>query len=138
MMQQTDLERTLRVLEFTKIRDMLASLALTELGKACCLALEPASDMADVVRMQAETEEASVVMAYTGSNPTPYTPDVRGNLKRAAVGATLGQKALLVLTSTILFLATAESTSLITTTAHMVLSTKQAPKPKMRAMRNRS
>ena len=40
--------------------------------------------------------------------------------------------------STTSFLAMAESTSPTITTAHMVLSTKQVPKPKMRAMRNHS
>ena len=37
-------ERTLRVLEFTKIREMLSALALTDLGKERIAALTPASD----------------------------------------------------------------------------------------------
>ena len=88
-------ERTLRVLEFTKIREMLSALALTDLGKERIAALTPASDERTVRQWQAETEEASVVMAYTGSNPMPFVPDVRAHLKRAGVGATLSPRALL-------------------------------------------
>ena len=88
-------ERTLRVLEFTKIREMLSALALTDLGKERIASLTPASDERTVRQWQAETEEASVIMAYTGSNPMPFVPDVRAHLKRAGVGATLSPKALL-------------------------------------------
>ena len=38
-------ERTLRVLEFTKIRDRLASKAMTDMGRERCEALVPSSNM---------------------------------------------------------------------------------------------
>ena len=41
-------ERTLRVLEFTRIREMLAEGALTEAGAEKCRALEPADDLAAI------------------------------------------------------------------------------------------
>lgn len=88
-------ERNLRVLEFSKIREMMAALATTEMGRTCCRELVPSSDPAEVRRRQAETEEASTVLAYNGSNPMAWFTDVREYLKRAHVGSTLSQKALL-------------------------------------------
>ena len=43
-------ERALRVLEFTKIRDMLAAYALSDAGKEKCQQLTPLADFADQVK----------------------------------------------------------------------------------------
>ncbi len=88
-------ERNLRVLEFPKIRARMAALATTEMGRACALALEPSSDPFLVRRMQAQTEEASTVLAYNGSNPMAAFDDVREFLKLAQIGSTLSAKVLL-------------------------------------------
>ena len=88
-------ERNLRVLEFTKIRAMLAERAVSELGKERIQELTPSSDPETVMKWQQETDEASTVIAYTGGNPIVSFMDVRAHLKRAAIGATLGAKALL-------------------------------------------
>ena len=88
-------ERNLRVLEFGKIRDMLAAHAVTDPGRAACLALEPSGDFETVRALQAQTEEADTVLAYSGGNPMSYFKDVREYLKLASVGATLSAKALL-------------------------------------------
>ena len=61
-------ERTMRVLEFTRIREMLAEGALTEAGAEKCRALTPMDDAAQVAAAQAETEEAR-------TGPIPSTPD---------------------------------------------------------------
>ena len=88
-------ERNLRVLEFTKIRAMLAERALSELGKERINALVPSSDAETVYKWQQQTDEASTIIAYTGGNPIVSFSDIRPHLKRAAIGATLGPKALL-------------------------------------------
>ena len=88
-------ERNLRVLEFGKIRDMLAAHAVTDPGRAACLALEPSGYFETVRALQAQTEEADTVLAYSGGNPMAYFKDVREYLKLASVGATLSAKALL-------------------------------------------
>jgi DNA mismatch repair protein MutS2 len=88
-------ERNLRVLEFTKIRDQLAALCLSEPGRARAQALIPSGDEKTVRMLQGQTEEASVVMAYVGGSAMQYFPDVGGSLKIAAVGGTLSPKALL-------------------------------------------
>ncbi len=45
-------ERTLRVLEFTKIRAMLAEKALTPMGEELCNALTPSDNLAEVTAWQ--------------------------------------------------------------------------------------
>ena len=88
-------ERNLRVLEFPKIRARMAALATTEMGRACALELQPSSDPFLVRRMQQQTEEASTVLAYNGSNPMAAFTDVRPFLKLAQIGSTLSAKAIL-------------------------------------------
>ena len=88
-------ERNIRVLEFPKILEMLAALAVTDPGREAARALTPSGDAPTVRRWQAETEEATTVMAYTGGNPMAWFTDVRPFLKLAKAGGTLSPKALL-------------------------------------------
>ena len=88
-------EKTLRVLEFPRIREMLAEGALTAIGAEKCRALAPFDTLYDIDLAQRETEEASVITRYTGAAPVPAFEDVSEYVKRAAVGATLSAKALL-------------------------------------------
>ena len=88
-------EKYLRVLEFPKIRERMAALATTELGRERARALQPSSDASLVRRRQAETEEAATVLAYNGSNPMSPFSDVREFLKLAQIGSTLSAKSLL-------------------------------------------
>ena len=90
-------ERTLRVLEFTKIREQLAGKALTEMGAERCRALVPSCDMAEIALWQQETEEAAVVLQYIGGHPMMAFQDVRPFLALADKGATLSPKALLAI-----------------------------------------
>ncbi len=88
-------ERNLRVLEFTKIRDQLAALCLSETGRERARALMPSGDEKTVRMWQSQTSEAGTVMAYSGGSPMQYFPDVSGFVKIAAAGGTLSPKALL-------------------------------------------
>ena len=88
-------ERTLRVLEFTKIRDQLAAKALTPMGAERCQTLVPSCNMQEVLDWQQETEEASVILTYMGNHPMVPFADVRPSLALADKGATLSPKALL-------------------------------------------
>ena len=90
-----EMERALRVLEFTKIRDQLASYALTDLGKEACLTLAPYPDYSQVVHALDETEEATVLLTYLGGHPLIAFPDVREQITLAQKGACLSQRALL-------------------------------------------
>lgn len=88
-------ERNLRVLEFTKILDMLSALCTTQPGQEAARELKPSGDADTVRRWQAQTEEASSIFAYCGGNPMAYFTDVRQFLKLAKAGGTLSPKALL-------------------------------------------
>ena len=88
-------EKTLRVLEFTKIREQLALLALTPLGAEKCRALIPYDDFTQMQEAQEETEEALVILNYVGGNPLRDFSDVRPYLQLADKGAVLAPRALL-------------------------------------------
>lgn len=90
-------DRTLHVLEFDKLLRRMADRALTPMGAEACLALRPYTTLAEAQSAQLETEEACVVLAYTGSNPLSGFDDVRAQLTLAAKGAVLSPAALLAI-----------------------------------------
>ena len=94
-------ERALRVLEFTKIREMLASYALSEAGKEKCLSLVPISDFKEVNKALDETEEAVVALTYLGGSPLTAFEDISQYLTLAEKGSVLSQRALLQVAETL-------------------------------------
>ena len=88
-------DRTLRVLEFPKIRGMLAEGALTALGKEKCLSLVPFDTLYDIELAQRETEEATVILQYVGGHPLTEFPDARPALAICGKGGTLSPGMLL-------------------------------------------
>ena len=88
-------ERAQRVLEFTKILDMLEANALTDGGKAMCRDLKPENDLKSVTRAQAETEEAVILLSRLGGNPLSAFSDVNDALSLAEKGAVLSPGRLL-------------------------------------------
>ena len=88
-------ERTLRVLEFTRIRELLAEGALTPAGAEKCRQLEPADELTAVQALQAETEEATVILQYTGGHPMIAFPDVKPALVICEKGGSLSAGMLL-------------------------------------------
>ena len=88
-------ERSLRVLEFHKIRAQLSQYCVSDMGKALCDALTPSNRIDEIRRMQQETEEAHVVLTYLGGTPMiPFT-DVKASLHLAEIGSVLSPRALL-------------------------------------------
>ena len=94
-------ERTLRVLEFTRIREMLAEGALTESGAEKCRMLVPLCDIRQVERAQAETEEATVILRYIGGHPMTAFPDIRPALSVCEKGGSLSAGMLLNVAETL-------------------------------------
>ena len=92
-------QRSLRVLEYNKIRENLIENARSAMGKELCAALEPSSDIGTVRMWQEETEEAVVILHRIGSHPIAAFEDIRGQLKRASVGSVLGMRDLLLCAS---------------------------------------
>ncbi|MDY5349839.1 MAG: endonuclease MutS2 [Candidatus Ventricola sp.] len=88
-------ERSLRVLEFGKIRDQLAQYCVSDMGRELCDALTPTGQMDDVLRWQQETEEARTVLTYLGGTPMISFSDVRAPLHLAEIGSALSPRALL-------------------------------------------
>ena len=88
-------DRSLRVLEFVKIREQLAALALTPSGAEMCRGLVPygAFDLAE--NAQRETEEAVIILSFIGGHPMAGFSDVREYLELCEKGATLAPRALL-------------------------------------------
>ncbi len=94
-------ERTLRVLEFTKIREMLAEGALTEAGAEKCRSLLPFERLAEAEEAQAETEEAVIILRYVGGHPMSAFPDIRPALAICAKGGSLSAGMLLNVAETL-------------------------------------
>ena len=88
-------ERSLRVLEFTKIRAQLAQYCVSDMGQALCDALTPSSRLEDVLRMQQETEEAHSLLSYLGGTPMIPFSDVHASLHLAQIGSSLSPRALM-------------------------------------------
>lgn len=88
-------ERSLRVLEFEKVRAMLAGHAACSLGKARALALEPATRAATVREALADTSDARRMIETQGPAPLGGLTDIGPHLGRARVGALLGPEELL-------------------------------------------
>ena len=88
-------ERTLRVLEYTRIRELLAEGALTPAGAEKCRQLEPADELTAVQALQAETEEATVILQYAGGHPMIAFPDVKPALVICEKGGSLSAGMLL-------------------------------------------
>ena len=93
-------ERTVRILEFPKIRDRLVGQTVTAAGRDRAGSLAPATDHDDVRTALQETAEAQALMA-DGEVPLRGTADVRDALRRAAIGSTLDAQDLLVMRDTL-------------------------------------
>lgn len=88
-------ERTLRVLEFYKIRDMLIDLAASEPGKELVRNLLPIKEAEEIYIMQSETDEAFNIIIKRGNPPLGGFYCTKGDIKRCELGANLGAGSLL-------------------------------------------
>lgn len=88
-------EKTLSVLEFTKIREMLCALCNTQGSKELALSLEPSSDIVEVKKRQQKTDDAKKLAGQKGNPSFGNVKDIRGVCERAEKGAVLSQKELL-------------------------------------------
>lgn len=82
-------EKALRVLEFIKIRDQMASFALTKPGSDACRALLPYDNLQEASYAQEETQEAHMILTFRGEHPLREFKDVRPWVNLAIKGSTL-------------------------------------------------
>jgi len=88
-------ERTFRVLEYDKIRQMLAAQAASSLGQERALHLRPQTSLARIQQWQQETSEACRLLDEKGGLPLGGLHDVRPALRQAAIGGLLAPTDLL-------------------------------------------
>ncbi len=81
--------RTLEVLEFAKVRQMLAERTATQLGREVAEALLPSTAIEEVTEWQKETGEAKSIMGRSQEVPLGGIKNIRHYLRRAAQGGTL-------------------------------------------------
>jgi len=88
-------DRTLRVLEYPKIVDMLTALAVSAQGREQCQNIRPSASPQVVRLLLDQTEEAENILFRVGSSPIQPFDDIRGSIARAKVGSVLSMGELL-------------------------------------------
>jgi len=94
-------DRTLAVLEFQHVLDLCAEEASSSLGRDFVRAMTPATSLAEVERLLAETTEARSLVDRGTHIPLGGIHDIRPSLERASAGGVLDPAALLDIASTI-------------------------------------
>jgi DNA mismatch repair protein MutS2 len=94
-------ERTLRTLEFEKIKEMLAQRTATSLGREVCAGLAPSRDFLEVQHRQEETSEARRLYQAGKSIPLGGIHDLRPAVGRAMRAGMLEPAELLDVADTI-------------------------------------
>lgn len=93
--------RTLKVLEFFKIINMLENKAQTMMGKELVQNLLPINDFERVEQQQAETRESMDIIRLKGGLSLSGVRDIRSSLKRVNLGGDLTAEQLNEISSTI-------------------------------------
>ena len=88
-------KRTLRVLEFDRIKEMLSSQAVCEETKRRCSELSPTDDIYEAIRLLSFTTEAESLVIKKGAPPISPVRNVSGCAKRAFSGGILSMGELL-------------------------------------------
>src|SRR5262245_52267431 len=86
---------TLELLEFGKVRELLAGYAVSSLGKELARQLEPSTDVEKIRADLALVAEMTEALAQGQSPPLAGLHDVRLLARRAAIGAMLAAEELL-------------------------------------------
>ncbi len=94
-------DRTLKVLEYNKIIDMLAEHTVSNLGREIVLALRPGNNIYEIKEWLQETSEAVEILLKKGSVPLEGIYDVRTPLKKAEIGSIIENSELLKISDTL-------------------------------------
>ncbi|MBQ1793745.1 MAG: endonuclease MutS2, partial [Peptostreptococcaceae bacterium] len=94
-------KKTLRVLEFDKIIDLLKQKASSSLGLRYINELHPSSNYEEVKYMLSETSEAQAILIKRGGVSLQGLHDIEDKVKRAKVGASLDAGSLLMIGDTL-------------------------------------
>lgn len=88
-------QRTLRVLEFNKIIEMLKECATSSVGKELCQSLVPLTDHEPIKERLSETSEAVAMIIHLSQPPIGPIYDLSNAVKMAQIGGVLSPKQLL-------------------------------------------
>ena len=88
-------ERSMHVLEFQKIREMLAERCVTEGGQAASRALVPYTTLPEIEAAQQETAEAREISGVSGGTPVQAFSDVTEALHLSSIGGALSPRMLM-------------------------------------------
>lgn len=88
-------EKTLKVLEYYKIVEMLEEKTESQLGGEMAKGINPLTDINEIKKMQNETEEALELIIRRGNPPLYGIYDISYELKMADIGGALSPGALL-------------------------------------------
>ena len=94
-------EKSLRILEFNKIKEKIKKYARTNAGKERVLALAPYDNVYEINNKLAETNEALEVILDKGNPPLEGLFDINEGIERARKGGTLTPGQLLKIGSTL-------------------------------------
>ncbi len=92
-------KRTLRVLEYTKILDMLASYAVSPGAKRLCLKTKPLTERVRIEELQQNTRDAYLRLEQHGSCSFSGVRDIRGSVKMLEIKSAISQEELLNIAS---------------------------------------
>ena len=92
-------EKALRILEYTKIIDLLIEQAASDMGKELCRQLLPMTDLEAIRTAQRETSDALSRIVRNGGISFSGLKDIGMSLKRLEIGASLGMAELLAVSS---------------------------------------
>ena len=88
-------DKTLRVLEFDKILNILAEHAVNDAAKERCLSVKPQTTLAKVRRELSVTDSSTVMLYKYGSPPVARVSEISQILKRVRMGGVLSMGELL-------------------------------------------
>ncbi|MCC0640813.1 MULTISPECIES: endonuclease MutS2 [unclassified Clostridioides] len=94
-------EKSLRVLEYNKIIDLLKKKASSSLGLKYIESLVPNTDFVEVKSMLEETSEAQSIIIKRGSVGLDGIHDIEDKVKRAYIGASLDPGSLIMIADTL-------------------------------------
>ncbi len=88
-------EKSLKVLEFNKVIDLLIQKAESQLGKEYASTIRPITDINQIQTLQQETEEALSLLIQRGNPPLYGINSIAIEIKRVEIGGSLSPGALL-------------------------------------------
>ena len=88
-------KKTLKILEYEKIINMLVDMASSEPAKKLCNKLQPSTDISEIQKNQAYTTAAVDRIRLKGNLTLSEVKDISDSLKRLEIGSSLSQPELM-------------------------------------------